>query len=657
VIEHPFTQDTGLVITVDTAPLRVDAAQTLHQVVAAMVAAHKTYALVCPGALREPLGVFSYEDMATATIEGINVETVAVGAWMTPLAQLYPWSVSALDWLKAALPTPPPAHACGLVSQANHWLGVLTPRGLWGRWPHPGDIGGKAVLTALKSSDRRPGNPGLGTPLALTASPSMATLQQQQERLTLALTGAQMGLWDWDLRQGAIVISEPMERLLGFEPGEFDGCYDTLLATLHPEDQAKVHQTLQQAIRLGQRYEVEFRVRHQDGRSLWLSSRGQVFTQGDISYRLAGITLDISKQKQSEAELKLQTRRERLLAEIAQRIRTVLDLDVILKETVKSVKTFIEADRVIIVRCTSDMDGEVSHEACAPGFPSMLGWKMRDPWSVGDRFLKHYREGRGLAVEDIYTQQLPDSQLMFLEYFQIKAEVIVPILQEETVWGLLIAHQCRSPRVWKPADVRLLQNLATQVGIASQQAHMHQQVTRANEQLKRMAYLDGLTQVANRRRYEQYLDNEWRRMGREKQPLALILADIDFFKDFNDFYGHQAGDDCLRLVARVLTRAAKRPGDLVARYGGEEFVMLLPGTDAQGAETVAESARHLLHQRRIPHKTSKISKLVTMSFGIASCVPLGDVTAKQLVKWADEALYRAKANGRDQVHVTTIEKD
>lgn len=630
-IEHFSFSVTGSAITLDPAPLTVEVGQTLHQVLAAMVVAHKAYALVYASEPSQLIGVFSYEEMATAAMAGVNAETVAVGAWMTPLTQLYPWSWADPDW-------PETAHDCGLVNQANHWVGVLTPQGLWGRWPHPSAMGKKIDL-------------------AETPPLSIAALQQQQERLTLALTGAQMGLWDWDLRQGIIVISESMEHLLGLQPGVFDGRYDTLLATLHPEDQAPAHQTWQQAIRQGQRYEVEFRVPHSDGHLLWLSSRGQVFTQGRTAYRLVGITLDISKQKQSETELKLQNQRERLLTEIAQRIRTTLNLDGILAETVRSVKDFIEADRVIIVRCTTAMGGEVSHEACAPGFASMLGWKMRDPWSVGDRFLSHYREGRGLAVEDIYSQHLPASHLTFLEYFQIKAEVVVPILQEETVWGLLIAHQCCASRVWKTADVRLLQNLATQVGIASQQAHMHQQVTRANEQLKRMAYLDGLTQVANRRRYEQYLVQEWRRMGREQQPLALIMADIDFFKDFNDCYGHQAGDDCLRLVARILARAAQRPGDLVARYGGEEFVIVLPGTDSQGAETVAEAARYRLHRRRIPHNMSTIGNWVTMSFGVASCVPSSEVTMNQLVKWADEALYRAKANGRDQVHVTTIEKD
>lgn len=270
---------------------------------------------------------------------------------------------------------------------------------------------------------------------------------------------------------------------------------------------------------------------------------------------------------------------------------------------------------------------------------------------MGETFLSHYREGRGLAVENIYAQNLLTNQLEFLEYFQIQAEIVVPLLQDETLWGLLITHQCRAPRSWSTADVRLLQTLATQVGIAIQQAKLHRDLTLANQRLKRMAYLDGLTQVANRRRFEQYIDQEWRRMSRENSPLAVIMADIDYFKGFNDCYGHQAGDNCLRLVARTLTRAARRPGDLVARYGGEEFVIVLPHTDAKGAENVAEEIRLLVRSHRIPHAGSAVAKIITMSFGVASVMPDGDSSFDNLIKRADKALYKAKNEGRDQVRV------
>lgn len=619
----------GFTATIDLSPLTVEAEDTLHRVLGAMGRATKTYALVyCSGAL---VGVFSYDNAASAATHQANFSQIPVNQWMTPIDWLCPLNPPP-PWIWSFSPLHPEQPSLPVVDQGYHWLGLLTPQGF-------------CTLsddTAVSSSDRA----------ELTACHySVALFQKQQERLVLALRGAQMGTWNWDLAEGTIVISAEQERLLGLAPGEFDGCYDTLFTHLPEGDQAVLHQALQQSIQQGKGYDAEFRVLHRDGQTRWLSARGQVFDDGEHPPRLAGVTLDISNQKRAEAEIKLQSQRERLVAEIAQRIRQLLDLDTILAQTVTSVQEFIEADRVIVIQCGADMSGEVIQESCSEVYPPMLGWALRDPWSVGEKFLVHYRAGRGLAVEDIYTQNLPPSQLEFLEYFQIQAEIVVPLLEDQTLWGLLIAHQCRSPRAWETSDVRLLQHLATQVGIAIQQAKMHRELTLANQRLKRMAYLDGLTQVANRRRFEQCLDREWRRMNRENCPLSLIMADIDSFKGFNDRYGHQAGDNCLRLVARTLTRAAKRPGDLVARYGGEEFALVLPNTDLKGAEILAEEIRLLIRSRRICHEGSAVDTIVTMSFGVASTLPDSDGSPAALIKLADNALYAAKNQGRDQVRV------
>ncbi|MGG6241676.1 sensor domain-containing diguanylate cyclase [Nodosilinea sp. AN01ver1] len=628
-LENDLINAAALMATIDPSPLSVDAENSLHRVIKAMGQAAKTYALVyCSGALS---GIFSYDNAAQAATHQVDFSQTSVALWMTPIAWLRPLKTFP-SWPQGFSRLHPEQPYLPVVDQAQHWLGLLTPDGF---------------CTLPKSAET------VSTSRAeLTACHfSVALFQQQQERLALALQGAQMGTWDWDLSQGTIVISDEQERLLGLAPGEFDGSYDTLFTHLHHDDQATVHQALQKSIQLKQRYGVEFRVLHRSGQTRWLSARGQVFDDGEHAPRLAGVTLDISDQKRAEAETKLQSQRERLVAEIAQRIRHLLDLDSILAQTVTSVQTFIEADRVIVIQCGADMSGEVIQESQSGAYPPMLGWALRDPWSVGETFLAHYRAGRGLAVENVYTQNLPPSQLAFLEYFQIQAEIVVPLLEDQTLWGLLIAHQCRSPRAWRTSDVRLLQNLATQVGIAIQQARMHRELTLANQRLKRMAYLDGLTQVANRRRFEQYLDREWRRMGRENGPLSLIMADIDSFKGFNDCYGHQAGDNCLRLVARLLNRAAKRPGDLVARYGGEEFVLVLPNTDLTGAETVAEDIRLLIRGHRIAHEGSAVAKIVTMSFGVASALPAVGGSPADLVKRADDALYTAKHQGRDQVRV------
>ncbi len=171
----------------------------------------------------------------------------------------------------------------------------------------------------------------------------------------------------------------------------------------------------------------------------------------------------------------------------------------------------------------------------------------------------------------------------------------------------------------------------------------------ANQELQRMAYFDGLTQIANRRRFDERLAEEWLRLKREKSPLSLILCDVDYFKRYNDSYGHQGGDDCLREIAQAISQSARRVSDLAARYGGEEFAMLLPNTSLEGAREVASEIQRQIRSRRLPHGDSEISAFVTASFGVAMVVPGEIVTAEVLLAQADAALYRAKELGRDQI--------
>ena len=176
----------------------------------------------------------------------------------------------------------------------------------------------------------------------------------------------------------------------------------------------------------------------------------------------------------------------------------------------------------------------------------------------------------------------------------------------------------------------------------------NRQLQSANHQLKLLANLDGLTQIANRRRFDDYLTVEWQRHLREKQPLALILIDIDYFKRYNDHYGHQGGDDCLIKVAQTIAKIPQRPTDLVARYGGEEFAVILPHTNSEGALIVAEEIREAIANLSIPHQNSAISDRITLSMGIASEIPTGEQSLEVLISYADQALYTAKSQGRNQ---------
>ena len=187
-------------------------------------------------------------------------------------------------------------------------------------------------------------------------------------------------------------------------------------------------------------------------------------------------------------------------------------------------------------------------------------------------------------------------------------------------------------------------------GVVAISRDVTQQKTAA-VRLAALAILDGLTGLANRRRFDERLHEEWARACRDRTSLSLLMIDVDHFKKFNDQYGHPAGDVCLQAVAKVLAAEARRPADVAARYGGEEFVLLLPGTDAAGCELVGERVRHELQQLCIPHELNIPSRRVTVSLGAASVRPNaeGPIENSSLVQAADRALYIAKESGRDRL--------
>ncbi|WP_282936746.1 diguanylate cyclase [Paenibacillus sp. RC67] len=181
--------------------------------------------------------------------------------------------------------------------------------------------------------------------------------------------------------------------------------------------------------------------------------------------------------------------------------------------------------------------------------------------------------------------------------------------------------------------------------------HVEKQLLETNELLQKISTVDALTGVANRRGFDECLIKEWKQGSRMATPLSLILVDIDFFKRFNDSYGHIEGDLCLKRVADSLKKAAKRPGDFIARYGGEEFVIILPSTDALGAQTVAEHLREQVELLHIPHTRSEHSPYITISSGTATMIPNHDTDPSELFLRADKALYQAKQEGRNVVRL------
>lgn len=189
-------------------------------------------------------------------------------------------------------------------------------------------------------------------------------------------------------------------------------------------------------------------------------------------------------------------------------------------------------------------------------------------------------------------------------------------------------------------------------GIVKLRVNNQIELKRQRDLLSRLSMCDGLMGIANRRRFDEYFDQEWKRAIRSLTPLSLLMMDIDFFKFFNDHYGHVEGDNCLKIVAQTLAESLQRPTDIVARYGGEEFVVVLPDTDVSGALFVARRLLDSVNSLCIPHAYSSVAAHLTISCGAATMLPCKDLSKEDLIKQADELLYEAKQAGRNQIRST-----
>lgn len=186
----------------------------------------------------------------------------------------------------------------------------------------------------------------------------------------------------------------------------------------------------------------------------------------------------------------------------------------------------------------------------------------------------------------------------------------------------------------------------------SERKETEQELIRLQKELEELSFKDGLTGVANRRMFDSNLDMEWANSRRHQRPLSLIMLDIDYFKEYNDQYGHLQGDDCLRRVAALLEGVAVRPRDLVARFGGEEFVLVLPETDAMAAAKVAERCRRVILDAQIQHDQSEVSPFLTVSLGVGTIIPTTQDKPSFFVDAVDRLLYKAKQTGRNCVELS-----
>jgi diguanylate cyclase (GGDEF)-like protein/PAS domain S-box-containing protein len=359
------------------------------------------------------------------------------------------------------------------------------------------------------------------------------------------------------------------------------------------------------------------------------------------------LVVDITDRKRAEAQLQQEFQRERMIHLIDHHIRESLDLETVLQTTVQEVRQFLNTDRVIIYRFQSDWAGVIVAESVAPGWLSILAQEITDTFFVETRGAS-YDDHHINIVNDIYTAGLSNCHIKLMESMQVRAKLVVPILQGNHLWGLLIAHHCQGPRPWQDSEGHLLQQLTHQLALAIQHAELHHQLQTANQELETISNTDALTQINNRRCFDTILPDALYHAHWAQQPLALILCDIDYFKQYNDTYGHPAGDACLAAVAQALEQCLKRPSDLLARYGGEEFAVILPNTGLTGAIAVVEEMQQTIAALNLAHQSHCSASLVTLSFGITALVPSSQDQSQTLLHYADQALYEAKASGRNR---------
>ena len=358
---------------------------------------------------------------------------------------------------------------------------------------------------------------------------------------------------------------------------------------------------------------------------------------------------DMTQQKQVEFQLYQQAERDRILKRITQHIHQSLSLQETLQTTVTEVLRFLNVDRVLIYRFYSSEAGQVIAESVTNSSINSLDNMIFSP-DFNCLLLAHFQTGEIDAIDDISMVSVDSKYFDYLIKLPVKSSLVVPIIiynSSNELWGLLIAHQCQQPRHWQVWEINLLEELALQIAIALQQAELYEKLQIANQELEQFAIEDGLTKLANRRYFDRVLDQEWHRCRREGTSLSLFLLDIDYFKQYNDHYGHLAGDICLQQVAQVLQNVIQRNPNLVARYGGEEFAVILPNTDSNGIVHLAEKIRQAVEALQVEHLKSGVSNYVTISIGVASLIPVEVLTPKTLICNADQALYKAKNNGRN----------
>jgi len=340
-------------------------------------------------------------------------------------------------------------------------------------------------------------------------------------------------------------------------------------------------------------------------------------------------------------QAQIEAKQEKMMRELVTGIHQSLDLDRILHGIAASLREVLNADRVSIARARPN-----------PTQPCEI-FASTDASLEEERFVFDLtpRDRPQIGVLYCCSDGDDDRERAWFARCCVELEYRLPVFQGETLWGAIVVHRSQTPI--RTSEAALLEPVVTQLGVAIERAELHEQLQAANTELMRLTNIDGLTEIANRRALERYLDSIWPRLSRNQQPLSAIAIDIDYFKHYNDRYGHIQGDACLKAIARTLSDTFARRGEFVARYGSEEFCVMLPKTDADRAVKCAQRVQNAIALLELEHHDRSHGTYVTVSVGVATEIPDDDATPQALLEAADMALYNAKQAGRNCIRTAS----
>tara|TARA_R110001599_G_scaffold64023_3_gene179076 strand:+ start:706808 stop:707749 length:942 start_codon:yes stop_codon:yes gene_type:complete len=276
----------------------------------------------------------------------------------------------------------------------------------------------------------------------------------------------------------------------------------------------------------------------------------------------------------------------------------------------------------------------MSFSYIGPQIEPLLGWTPESWVSANDWAERMHPEDRDWVVNFCITQSK--------EGVDHEADYRALTKDGNYVWVRDVVHVVRDDKGEVDSLIGFMFDISERKKTEARLADMQ-------TELEALSFKDGLTGIANRRMLDTILEQEWNHARRSSQPLAIIMLDIDYFKQYNDHYGHIQGDECLKRVAQALSGAGTRPRDFFARFGGEEFMLILPATDEQSAINVANRCRDLIFKEQIPHAKSAVSQLLTISMGVSAIIPGNQHVLLTFIEEADKRLYQAKEQGRNRI--------